>query len=322
MVDGAQLPAGLEQEAEAAILRVVEQMERAKTDRERAIGVSVRASLAAQAAFAAATGGDMQKCSETPGCWDRANKAQQRAVAPSAENLARLAATTHDPQTYAAAFRACHAFRTDPAAAASCANLRAEQLAQLDPDNATSWFEVANEAANRKDDKAVESALLRAAQGKRVDSLLLPYLDLTKGIDIHYEPVRTLILMRLAGSYFAQPLPPYAVISTYCSKEMAGSPGRKDGCMALASLLAERGPDLLAVRLGAAIGERAGWPADRIAHYAEERKAIDAEMVRATPGVGSLDCDWSARLETWVAGVTNHGEAGYIRQRLAKRQAR
>ena len=318
-VTAMQMPAGLQQEADATVMRLIEQFER-KTGREQAMGLSLRAMLAVEQATAPITEGDPLKCMTTPACAKRVEQAEQRAAAPTAEQLARLATTNRDPYVYAAAVRACRPFVTGTSAP-SCAGVRPEQLAQLDPDNGANWLLVASDAAERKDTAALESALLRTARSRRIDSLALPYGDLLASIDVHYEPVRTLVLMRLAGAFFGQSPAAYATAASYCPKEMQGVPGRRELCLELADVLAERAPDLLGVTNGVAIGARAGWPADKLARHEEQRKTLMAEMNRVA-GAPGFSCEWAAGLETWMGGVFKHGEAGYLRQLTAKRLAR
>lgn len=316
-IDSMTMPAGLQQEADAAILRVVERLE-PKGERERTLGILMRATIAGMSEAATIQGNDPMQCLQTPACSKRIEEAQRRVLAPAAEKLARIAATTRDPLSYAAALRTCQGFKTD-ASAPSCAGLRAEQLAQIDPDNVATWLEVASDAAARKDAAAVESALLRAARGKRFDPLALPFGELAAGIDLHYEPVRTLIVMQLAGAQFGQQPPPYGAAEAYCSKELATTPARREVCGELATQLAERGPDLLALTNGIVIAQRAGLPAERIGRYEGERKSLFTDMASSNAGTG-FSCEWSAKLETWMNGVVRHGEAGYLRQ-LHARQA-
>jgi hypothetical protein len=313
------MPAALQQEADAAILRVVERIER-KGEREQALGVLMRATLASASEGAAIHGNDPLQCVQTPACAKRMDEAHRRVFAPAAEQLARIAATTRDPLSYAAALRACRAFRTDTSAA-SCAGIRAEQLAQIDPDNVATWLEVAADAAARRDAAAVESALQRAARSKRFDPLALPFGDLVAGIDVSYEPVRTLIVMQVANAQFNQEPPPYGAAASYCSKELAATPGRQDVCAALATQLAERGPDGLALANGVVIGQRTSLPAERIGRYEGDNKAFMADLASNNPG-GGFSCEWSARLEAWMNGVIKHGEVGYMRQLRARQKPR
>lgn len=318
-VDSMNMPAGLAQEADAAILRVVERIEH-KGDREQALGILMRTNIAILSEAALLHGNDPMQCLQTPACSKRLDEAHRRTLAPAAEKLARIAATTRDPLSYAAALRTCKAFRTDTSAA-SCAGLRAEQLAQLDPDNVATWLEVASDAAERKDAGAVEAALLRAARSKRFDPLALPFADLVAGIDVHYEPVRTLILMQLASAQFNQQLPPYSAAVSYCTKELAASPARREVCSELATQLVERGPDMLAITNGVVIGQRAEMPAERIGRYDGDRKTLGADLVSTNVGEG-FSCEWSAKLEAWMNGVIKFGEAGHLRQLRAKQAPR
>ena len=87
-------------------------------------------------------------------------------------------------------------------------------------------------------------------------------------------------------------------------------------------MLTERDPSLIGLRIGVTIGEKLGWSEKQSAYFKAERKALDAEFLRASPHAPTYSCEWSAQTEEWLQGVMKHGEAGYLRQRLAQQAGR
>jgi hypothetical protein len=314
------LPADMEAEADAAILRVADALERSADDRQRGLSLAVRAQLAMQNAAERVTGHEPEKCLESTECLQRQLAEERRAGAPAIDALARTASKTRDPQTYASALRACQSLGA-ASAATSCDGLSAAQWAVLDPTNGAAWFEVAREADNRKDTVAVEAALLRASRGRIFDGHATPYGELLAYLDVRYEPVRTLVLASLSATYFRQSFPQFQTVTNYCSKDKAADPARREICSALAHLLIERDTSLLGPSIGVLIGERLGWPEDWLALLRAENKALTDEILALSRG-DTLSCEWSARIEPWLLGAMKYGEARFLRQVIAQKKAR
>jgi hypothetical protein len=312
------LPADMDAEADAAILRAADALERSADERLRGLSLAVRAEFAMQRAAARVTGPEPEKCLESSECMQRQWAERRRAGAPGIDALARMAAKTRDPQTYVSALRACQLLGPGTSAT-SCDGLHAAQWAELDPTNGAAWFEVAREADGRKDAAAVDAALLRASRSEMFDGRATPYGELLAHLDVRYEPVRTLALATLSAAYFGQSFPQFQTASNYCSKEKAADPARRDVCNDLARLLTERDTSLIGPSIGVLIGEKMGWPEDRVARLRAENKALNDEILALTRG-DTLSCEWSARTEPWLLGAMKYGEAGVLRQMIAKRQ--
>jgi len=317
-VDPQHIPAGLDAEVGAALLRAIEHLERSASDRERVLALAGRVFLAADNAANLARGDDAPKCFETAGCVQRAREAARRAAVPATQTLARVGVTTRDPQTYAIAHRACQFVGQETIA--ECSNLRPEQWAQLDPDNAHAWLEVASAAQNRHDDDAIAKAMLRASQAKLINWRAIPYADLLAAVDARSDSIQALLVTKLSMAYFSQPIPQYQVIVTYCAKDKVVEPGRRVACDDLARLMTEHDPTLLGLGVGLGIAERLGWPQERMAELRAERKTLRDVSEIATPAADYLSCKGLAESRQWLQGVTKYGETGYLRGLAAARR--
>jgi hypothetical protein len=248
-----------------------------------------------------------QNCFVTDACDEPTRQAQHAAGLPAAEALARMAAATADPQVYATAMRVCGFI--DREASGACMALRAEQWAQLDPDNAFAWLEVATAARRRGDSKANDAAMRRASAAKVVDWRATPYGEFLARVEASSRAVRALVLAQLDTAYageerYAQ----YVGVSRYCSEARLDA-ARRPVCGGLADLLREQDPSLAGLQyvetIGAASGARHWAPTDWAVLNAIARKE--------RPKAERLSCRWAVQTARWLQGVSRHGETGYLR---------
>ena len=187
------------------------------------------------------------------------------------DELASLAAFKGTPQVYAWAMRACQQQRTEGV----CRMLSAEQWARLEPTNAMAWLQVAADASLRRDEPAVAEALYRVSHATRSDARhgalagtvlakLPPEADLMSRVSLAAE------LTKLEASAEL----PLVAASQHCGVKDMRDANRQQLCSGVAEVLARRGGTAAEVAVGASIGERAGWPAERVAAVAEERDAL------------------------------------------------
>ena len=199
-------------------------------------------------------------------------KVASEAAGPHAQTLARLAVASQDPGAYALALYGCRLNRDDGA----CAQLSAAHWAELEPDNAVPWFYLAEDAASRKDEAALSEALFRAAHAKTSDyhgSTILAMSEHPAARELASAP-RLVYLSQLLGIYAALPAPPYLAVSQACSADRMADSTRRQQCLDLATMMTERSKSLIEFSLGTAIGERGGWPADRVQRLRDEIDAI------------------------------------------------
>lgn len=232
-------------------------------ERERARELAKRAIRALTAGFERAREREAV-CYQSGDCITAAYQAGRRAAVPSLETLAGLAASSRDPQVYASAIYACVLVDATVLSQA-CAALKPEQWAQLDPENALPWLYLASLASIRGDAATFDEAMLHAARSAYVVARQMPLFDALSGVPPSSEPVRAVMTERQFGAFGMYLLPDYASASTFCDVEAVVEPQRRRVCSDLADVLTEAGTTLRDLLVGIAIGNKVGWPQQRLA---------------------------------------------------------
>lgn len=229
------------------------------------------------------------------------------------DELASLAAFKGTPQVYAWAMRACQQQRGEGA----CRLLSAEQWARLEPGNAMAWLQVAADAQLRRDEPAVAEAMYRVSQAAKSDARpgalaavvlakLPPEADLVSRIGLANELARLETRAEL----------PLVAASQHCGAREVRDANRQQVCVAVAEVLARRGSTAAEAALAASIGERAGWPAERVAAAAEERDAL-AQVVVASQA-DAWSCNALAQSLARIHETARHGELATLRGALKR----
>jgi hypothetical protein len=199
--------------------------------------------------------------------------AVQSMTEPTREALVQLAVGTGDPAVYAMAVNACH---SSDAADGACQQISLSAWARLDADNAVPWLLVAGAARARGDSAAEAEAFAHAAEAHKTDG----YND---SLYAFAEPAIPQDVTPLERWYFAFELlglesitrePQYTVAGQHCSAEAMQDSGVRQQCETLAELFVTHGSVLLDLAEGAVIGERAGWPIERVNGLRQERDAL------------------------------------------------
>ena len=187
------------------------------------------------------------------------------------DELASLAAFKGSPQVYAWAMRACQQQRTEGV----CRMLSAEQWARLEPANAMAWLQVAADASLRRDEPAVAEALYRVSHATRSDARqgVLAGTVLAK-LPPEADLVSRVSLATALTKLEARAELPLVAASQHCGVKEMRDANRQQLCSGVAEALARGGGTAAEVALATSIGERAGWPAERVAAAAEERDAL------------------------------------------------
>jgi hypothetical protein len=328
-VDPEQLPAAVEAEADALILRVASELERGKDDRARALGLATHAWIAAHAADRRVRAEDPITCHETALCDERAAEAYSRAAQPSIDALVRLAGTTRDPNAYVTALRTCRTIVPDSPPTV-CSALSLEQWAQVDPDNAFPWLLIARNANHRKDTAAFEDALRRASRARVFERRATQHGRILEDTDVRDEPVRALMVQKLAlaesredpADYYSN----FTMFGQYCAKY--AEPGRLEMCSDLATVLTDRSSDLLGPEIGLVIIHNTHWrrltkPGEPVLSGTPPGyRSFTADARLARERAENLTCKASAQTEEWLRGMTKFGEVEYLRQRNANKETR
>jgi hypothetical protein len=85
---------------------------------------------------------------------------------------------------------------------------------------------------------------------------------------------RAAITTELFGYMAAWAQPGFREISEYCSAEALQQGNTRNECNAVAELMVDHRSTLLNSMMGAKIGERVGWPAERVSRLRGEREAM------------------------------------------------
>ncbi len=305
-------PAGVVAAAETAMARIGVDLLAQPQARLQAIGHYAQLVAAMRAA-----GEEFQR--RNPNCDDEAcaqrrQQAAEQAAATSAQALAQLAVASQDATAYALGVYGCRLNREG-----ACVQLTTTRWAQLAPDNAVLWFVLAEEAHGRKDEAALAEALHRAARAKFSDydwSAILAMAD-HREVAALAPASRLVFLTTLIGIYAAFPAPGYLAASQACAAERQADPARRQLCSDLATMMTERSGSLLEFSLGTAIGERAGWPAERVQRLRDEKDAILLIGSRDLIAEDVHSCRFLEYAETRTREFATLGELRAGRQRIA-----
>ena len=238
------------------------------------------------------------------------------AGASARDALARMAVATRSPQTYGLAIRACQGQRGDGA----CQMLSAEQWVQLDPGNAMPWLQVATDAQVRGDAAAVAEALYRASNATTADSYAGSFASLALAklpADVRL-PERGALAAELL-TLQANGATPHLVASQYCSVTAVHDSNRQQVCSALAEVLARKGGTLTDASLSATIGQRVGWPAERVAAARDEVSAMYQLQKQSVPAPNTAwGCASMIQMVNQIAQVGQGGELNTMRNALKR----
>lgn len=231
--------------------------------------------------------------------------------------LARLAVSTRDAKVYALAFKACATKRPGESA---CQLLSAEQWARLDPDNAGPWKFVLQEAQSRGDLAARDDALFHIANARRNETgfFSVPAAILDAVPDDDASRLAALILLTDAIGFEAgSSIAGLQAVNAFCREPWLRDTSRAQTCASVAELLVERSDTLLDARIGAALGTRLGWPADRGDRMRAEYTAYTEQVAAASGDGNEFGC---TAVEHQIALVRRRvalGEVGAMREWVA-----
>lgn len=230
------------------------------------------------------------------------------------EALASLALATRSPQVYAFALQACAMHRQE----GTCRMLSVEQWARLDPGNGAPWVQLVQDASERGDAAGVSEAMHRVAQASQVDSRVASALGLAMAKVPPTTPLVTRVGLasELMGVSFGA-LPSYSALSRQCSAQDLRDANRQQACAAVAEALVSRGTTLMDLLMGTAIGEWAGWPADRTQRLRDERDAMSQVLSSKVPAPRKLwGCESLQQMQLYFTDLAQLGEMAAMRKAL------
>ncbi len=238
-------------------------------------------------------------------------------VAQAREAIARAALTSTDPKVYALALNVCNRHREG-----TCEQLSARQWARIDPGNARPWMQVLSEARASKDDAAQAEALYRIANAQREGfgaSLLASAVLKAAPADDDESVEATLTMAMSALGVEMAWAPNYQALMQLCTADALRDANRAQVCAGVAETLIDRSDSLLSRNIGAALGRRLGWPAERSDLVRAELDAYSdiSNLPLGGPGRES-SC---ARTRYWLgrmARMAALGEVGAMREWIAR----
>jgi hypothetical protein len=237
----------------------------------------------------------------------------------SRAELVQLAAGGSDATVYGIAAGLCQTGFADTDAAAACQRLSLTEWARLDPDNMVPWIALAQAARTRGDTRAEASAFARAAAARKIDNFsesLLSFAinEMPQGA----TPLEKLALtIELIGAEAAWGRP-VVEIMRYCSVDAVKQDEPRKECNAVAELLVGPGTTLLDVGLGGRLGERVGWPAERVQKIAAEKDALLQLAISNERNPWS--CDTVSRTNALIAERAQVGELEALRELRDQRE--
>ena len=306
-------PSAVLEKAEQTFSVVASDLASQSAPQTRAVGLY--ANLVAAMRLAARSDEQPSADCTDAGCAQRRWKIAKEAAAPHAEKLARLATASQDPVAYAFALFGCRLNREYGA----CTQLSIERWAQLESDNAAPWLHLAGDAVERKDEAALRAALLKASRARTSDSRGSSTLQMAEhpAARALAAAPRLVYLSQLLGVYAALPTPPHLAVSRACSVEGLADPPRKKLCGDLATMMTERSTSLVELSLGTTIGERVGWPVERVRRLRDEKDAIFFIGQAGWVAEDVHSCRFLEQLEVRTKELSSMGEVPSARQRLA-----
>ena len=187
----------------------------------------------------------------------------------------------------------------------------------VEPDNAAAWLWQATLASERGDMQAMDDAMYRASQAPRMESHVLPLLQVLSepAFDAAGGAAAGALQIQWVSLVMAQVWPEFSRVSRYCDTASLRDSNRAQRCESLAQLLTERDGSLLGLSVGRGLGQRLAWPSERLAKIDQLRLAVEEHglnQMTADP----IGCDGHKQLRQTLLGVAQRGEIGHHRQRI------
>ena len=319
-------PNGLKQvpraSRDAAYARLQSVMQASPDERVRAAALLLETRwLAAQAAQTLAASTPDCAASDAA-CRREARRAARAAgalaAAPATDALAQRAAGSSDPEVYAFAVEACARDETLLHAAPWCQQISVEQWARLEPDNAVPWLEAAAAARRRGDAAAESEAIYRASLASRSDAHRAASARMAAEMMPSDAPEagRGAVIVELAAAPAPIGWRGLDAANRHCTADALRDANRQQSCDALANALAARGSTLREAAVTRRLGERLGWPGERLQGLRDEQRALSAATSRYFSEFGRLSCAGMERRMAWLAMVAAQGEIGAARELL------
>jgi hypothetical protein len=238
---------------------------------------------------------------------------------PYTQALARMARSTRDALVRRWALAACASGGPRPAADA-CQPLGPQDVLDLDRDDGWAWVLLAEQRDKAGDAAGRDDAMQAAARARR-----FPALDgaLAAAVDAAFPAelpayLRVDLAVVTIGIEAAVTVTEGWFLLHQCSAERTADPTRRALCGELAAALSERGGTPNTLGIAIAIGERSGWPADRLDRLRAEYRAL-TEALLAVIDDQPYTCTAVDRLRSLVSARAAGSERALLGRWRAER---
>lgn len=237
-------------------------------------------------------------------------------VAQARDHLARMAVSSTDPRLYALALDICALAKPDSEGA--CQLLNPRQWAKLEPGNAAPWLMMLESASNAGNEAGIDEALHQIATAMHNDRHAT---DVARAViaampddDASLPDAVRVGLQSFGTSGAYRPTAAMLPLVKACSGEALRDVNRAQTCDGVAELLVERSDNLLARAVGTNMGERLGWPTERIERLRGEITAWSQDSAADILNFGHASCLSLRRSVDRIARRARLNETGSLRQ--------
>jgi hypothetical protein len=223
------------------------------------------------------------------------------------EQLARLAAASRDSLVISWAVNLCE---SKPA----CSGL-ARTWTQIEPANAAAWL--ALEQSEPAASAEVRAGLVAAKHfSLRVGALVHEAMQAVPTDAAPYLRFQLAILF--IGYDIAASIPNLRPLMALCTPVPPRGSERQATCSAVATMVTEHSDTVLGRAIGTRMGERAGWPASRVAELRAEENRLNAVMYESPMDMEQpMSCKSVERVMRFVQERGELGELAYLRKKAA-----
>jgi hypothetical protein len=243
--------------------------------------------------------------------WLRGDSAVQ--AEESRDELVQLAAGGGDPALYAIAVGLCEKHEPDVVVTmGACRRISLTEWARNDPSNAMPWIALAQAARARGDSQAEAAAFSRGAGARKLRS---PG-DSMVQFGLQEIPVdapaaaKFSFSVELIGYEVSFLGPELSEVMRYCSVAAVKQAQTRKDCSAVAELLVGPETTLLYLSLGAKLGERVGWAAERVQQLSVEKEKL-LQLI-AGNGMVPTSCEAVSRINTYIDDRVRMGEVAAL----------
>lgn len=228
-------------------------------------------------------------CNNDANCGQQMRQQASNAHTKDVNEIAKLAHDSNDPLLYATAFYACNAWnKVTDGTDSFCQQISAVQWAQRDSDNGIAWMYVAQQAAKENRIADLDQAMFRLSQLKALNERRVGLLQLRDNFELPKKNAFVqLELANLNNSTYKQwSFPDYKQIENYCNVDQLADSNRRQVCDRIADKLFADKSLLIHNEIGAQIGERLGWQAQKLASFKLDDAAFKGlQMLEHPPGI-------------------------------------